>query len=95
MAWRVAVLGSSTSSLTSGFMMRPVTAHYSSMHAAVKMLASRIELLIQLLQSSQASAPPTLPPPTLCLQMRVTACDDECTGTAQQRGPTLQSWSAG
>ena len=34
-----------------------MAAHYSSMHAAVKMLATRIELLIQLLQSSQASAP--------------------------------------
>ena len=33
-----------------------VTAHYSSMHAAVKMLATRIDLLIQLLQRSQASA---------------------------------------
>ena len=38
-----------------------VTAHYSSMHAAVKMLATRIDLLIQLLQRSQASMLHPLP----------------------------------
>lgn len=44
--------------MTHGFaVLRAVTAHYSSMHAAVKMLATRIDLLIQLLQQSSASAP--------------------------------------
>ncbi len=39
-----------------GAVLHAVTAHYSSMHAAVKMLATRIDLLIQLLQRSQVSA---------------------------------------